>query len=173
MKNPTISSRIEPATFRLVAQFLNLLRYRKVTSLYHYLQQVISCSWIMEILCYHSNTDWLRAGRLRDRGSSPGRVKNFHFSISSRPALGSTQPPIQWVPGALSRGYSGRGVKLTAHLQLVPRSRICGSIYPLPHVPSWHNASLYSFILFRLSRRTSEPAHILYIISLLISMVLL
>jgi hypothetical protein len=24
------------------------------------------------------------------------------FSTSSRPALGSTQPPIQWVPGAFS-----------------------------------------------------------------------
>jgi hypothetical protein len=38
---------------------------------------------------------------LDDQGggsSSPGRVKNFHFSISSRPALGSTQPPIKWVP---------------------------------------------------------------------------
>jgi hypothetical protein len=29
----------------------------------------------------------------------PVGVKNFHFSKSSRPALGSTQPPIQWVPG--------------------------------------------------------------------------
>jgi hypothetical protein len=36
--------------------------------------------------------------------SSPGRVKNFHFSISSRLALGSTQAPIKWVPAALSRG---------------------------------------------------------------------
>jgi hypothetical protein len=35
--------------------------------------------------------------------SSPGRVKYFHFSISSKPALGSTQPHIKWVPGALSR----------------------------------------------------------------------
>jgi hypothetical protein len=33
---------------------------------------------------------------------SPGRVKNFVFSTSSRPALGATQPPIQWVPCALS-----------------------------------------------------------------------
>jgi hypothetical protein len=31
-------------------------------------------------------------------------VKNFHFSMSSRPALGFTQPPIQWVPGGLSPG---------------------------------------------------------------------
>jgi hypothetical protein len=40
---------------------------------------------------------------LDDQGggsSSPGRVNNFHFSISSRPALRSTQPPIKWVPGA-------------------------------------------------------------------------
>jgi hypothetical protein len=41
---------------------------------------------------------WLRAGRPRGRNSSPGRVKNVLFSMSSRPALGSTQPPIQWVP---------------------------------------------------------------------------
>jgi hypothetical protein len=39
-----------------------------------------------------------------DGSSGPGRVKNFHFSISSRPALGCTQPPIKWVPGSLSRG---------------------------------------------------------------------
>jgi hypothetical protein len=31
-------------------------------------------------------------------------------SMSSRPALGSTQPPIQWVPGALSLGGKAAGV---------------------------------------------------------------
>jgi hypothetical protein len=36
--------------------------------------------------------------------SSPGKVKIFPSSTSSRPALGSTQPPIQWVPEALSPG---------------------------------------------------------------------
>jgi hypothetical protein len=48
-------------------------------------------------------SDWLRAGRPRNRSSSPGRVNNFLFFTSSRPALGSTQP-LQWVPGALSPG---------------------------------------------------------------------
>jgi hypothetical protein len=45
----------------------------------------------------------------RDRSLSPGGVKNFLFSASSRQALGSTQPPIQWVPGALSPGVKRPG----------------------------------------------------------------
>jgi hypothetical protein len=40
----------------------------------------------------------LRDGRPRGRCSSPGRIKNIHFSISSRPALG---------PTLLSNGYWG------------------------------------------------------------------
>jgi hypothetical protein len=44
-------------------------------------------------------SDWLRAGRRWGRSSSRGRVQNFLFYKSYRPALGSTQPPIQWVPG--------------------------------------------------------------------------
>jgi hypothetical protein len=34
--------------------------------------------------------------------------------------------------GLFPRGLSGQGVKLTTHLQLVSRSRKCGSIHPLP-----------------------------------------
>jgi hypothetical protein len=49
-------------------------------------------------------SDWLRAGRRKGRSSSPGRDKNFIFSTSSRPALGPTQPPVQWILGALSAG---------------------------------------------------------------------
>jgi hypothetical protein len=50
------------------------------------------------------DSDWLRAGRVRGRSSSLGSVKNFLFSTSSRPALGSTQPPIQWEQGTHSLG---------------------------------------------------------------------
>jgi hypothetical protein len=37
---------------------------------------------------------------------SPAGAKDF--SSSSRPALGPTQPPVQWVPGVLSPGVKAR-----------------------------------------------------------------
>jgi hypothetical protein len=56
-------------------------------------------------------SDRLRAGRPKGRSSSHGRVKNFLFSSSSRPALGSTQPPIHWVSGLFPRGVKRSGRK--------------------------------------------------------------
>jgi hypothetical protein len=48
--------------------------------------------------------------RLDDRGVAVRvPVRSTIFSTSSRPALGSTQPPIQWVPGALSPGVKRPG----------------------------------------------------------------
>jgi hypothetical protein len=46
----------------------------------------------------------------------------FIFFTASRPAVGPTQAPIQWVQGVLSREQSGWNVKLTTHLHLVPSS---------------------------------------------------
>jgi hypothetical protein len=59
---------------------------------------------------------------------------NFLFTTSSRLALGSTQPSIQWVPGVLSPGVK-RPVREADHSPptSAARSRKCGSMHPLPH----------------------------------------
>jgi hypothetical protein len=68
-----------------------------------------------------------------------------------RPALGPTQPPVQWVRGgALSPGVKrGRGVMLTTHPLLVPRlrkSRSCTSSHP--KAPLWSvTGPLYLFTI--------------------------
>jgi hypothetical protein len=41
---------------------------------------------------------------LRVRIVKPSRVKNFLTSTVSRPAVGPTESPIEWVPGPLSPG---------------------------------------------------------------------
>jgi hypothetical protein len=70
------------------------------------------------------DSDRIRAGRPRGRGSNPGRGEIFLFSTSSRPVLRSIQPPIAWAQKAISSGINGRGVKPTAHLHLVSRLKI-------------------------------------------------
>jgi hypothetical protein len=63
------------------------------------------------------------------------RHRIFPLAPASRPALGPTQPSLQWVPGVLSPGVKcGRGVLLTTHPHLVPRlrmSRSCTSSPPM------------------------------------------
>jgi hypothetical protein len=69
--------------------------------------------------------------------------------VRSRILSSPCRPDRLWGPssylsngyrGLFPRGQSGRSVKLTIHLQLMPRSRKCGSIYPLPLAPSWRSA---------------------------------
>jgi hypothetical protein len=48
------------------------------------------------------------------RSSGPGRVKNFLLFMSSRPALGSTQPPIQRIPGVKRAGREADHSPLTS-----------------------------------------------------------
>jgi hypothetical protein len=78
-------------------------------------------------------SDWLCAGQSRDWGLSPVNVKNIHVSISSMPALGPTQLPVHWVPGAGSPRL--RRPRREADLSpptsaVVKRTQICASTPP-------------------------------------------
>jgi hypothetical protein len=49
-------------------------------------------------------SDWPWAWMAEGQSSSPGKREIFLLSMSSRPVLGPTHPPLQWVLGALSLG---------------------------------------------------------------------
>jgi len=95
------------------------------------------CRWTCEfykVLCYiyiygpgcsvGTTTDYV----LHGPGSNPGGDEIFR---PSRPALGPTQSPVKWVPGSFPGVKCGRGVLLTTHPLLVPRSWKSRAI-PLP-----------------------------------------
>ena len=69
-------------------------------------------------------------------GSNPGGDEIFR---PSRPNLGPTQPPVKWIPGLFQGVKCGRGVLLTSHPFLVPRSWNSTAI-PLPTL--WATLSL-------------------------------
>jgi hypothetical protein len=78
-------------------------------------------------------------GRKGDRGSISGRGERiFPLTTVSRPALGPTHNPVQWVPGVLSPGLKrSRGVTLTTHPIYCRGRGWVGAISPLPQAPSW------------------------------------
>jgi hypothetical protein len=79
---------------------------------------------------------------LEDRGvgvrvPEGSKVYLLHVVQAGSGVHPTSYPMSTWV---FRRGQSGRGVKLTTHLQLMPTSRQCGSTHPLPHTPSWRSA---------------------------------
>jgi hypothetical protein len=72
---------------------------------------------------------------VKDRGSRvrfPAELGIFLFTTASRPALGPTQPPIQWVPGALSLGVKRPGREADQSPVSSAEVRMRGAIPPLP-----------------------------------------
>ena len=58
--------------------------------------------------------------RVSSSGGNKGLLSPPHLSL---PTLGSTQPPVLWVP-FISRGYSTRDVALATITQVAPRLNV-------------------------------------------------
>jgi len=77
--------------------------------------------------------------RLDDKYPIPGTGRDvffFFFATASRPALGPTQPPIQWVQGALSPGIKRMGPEAKNSAPFSAEIRTYGAIAPLPNTCS-------------------------------------
>ena len=73
---------------------------------------------------FHVSTGWIV------QASDTGRDKKLSLlQKQSKPALGPTQPSIRWVPVFIPGGYSGQGMKLAIHLQLVSRGEELVQLY--------------------------------------------
>jgi hypothetical protein len=69
----------------------------------------------------------------------------FLFTTVSRPTLGPTQPPIQWVPGALSLGVKWLGCEANHSPPSSAEVKECVGLHlypPPPHMPSQYGAQL-------------------------------
>jgi hypothetical protein len=67
----------------------------------------------------------------------------FLFTTASRPALGPTQPPIQWEPGALSLGIKRPGRENDHSSPSIPEVKECVELYlHSPSMPSWRGVHL-------------------------------
>jgi hypothetical protein len=71
--------------------------------------------------------------------SRPGQEISLYYT-PSRQALGSTQPPAQWEPGALSPALKPHGRKTYHSAPSGAEFKNDGAIIPLFHTPSWRSA---------------------------------
>jgi hypothetical protein len=67
------------------------------------------------------------------------------FSTASRPALGPTQPPTQWVPGAVSPEVRRQGCEADRLQQFTAEVKNGGVMPSLPNIFSQHGVSLIEY----------------------------
>jgi hypothetical protein len=72
--------------------------------------------------------------------SNPGKGKIFLFCTASRPTFGPTQPPIQWVLGALSQRVKRRGIEADHSPPFSAEVKNGGAMPPLLHMCPWHSS---------------------------------
>jgi hypothetical protein len=82
---------------------------------------------------------WYSDG-LDGRDSNLSKDTTFFFSTTSTPALGSAQPPNQWVPGTISIGVQQPGHEADHSPPSNVEVKNGGAMPPLLQISSWHSA---------------------------------
>jgi hypothetical protein len=86
----------------------------------------------------HRYSDWIRGGQPGfDCRQGQGI---FLYSTAARPALEPTQPPIQWVSGALSPGVKRPGREVDHSPPSGAEVKTGGPIPPLPYTSTRRGA---------------------------------
>jgi hypothetical protein len=121
-----------------------------------FIPKFISLTVLSIILIKHSSAhslgkSWDSAVSIANGYGLDDRGVGVWVPVGSRIFTSPCRPDqLRGTPSLLSNEYQGlfpresssQGVKLTTHLQLVSRSRKCGSTYPLPHKFSWRSVLL-------------------------------
>jgi hypothetical protein len=116
------------------------------------MQLIRRCHILKWLLAHRTSTNYTHAWVKSLRPRRTVKVRNKTRCVLEWEVTATSLPPDRlWgPPSLLSDGYqglfarelSGRGVKLTTHLRLVPRLRVNGTIPSLLHMSSCHSASL-------------------------------
>jgi hypothetical protein len=105
-----------PLMLILIFHFYTTLAFGNVTKYSNFLS-----------VCVKSLSYGLDETQFRSR-----QWQDIIFSETSRPALASTQPRIQWLQEFFTGGEAAGGIKLNTSLHLIPRIRMSWSIPLLP-----------------------------------------
>jgi hypothetical protein len=124
------------SSIRFIAQYLS--SHEDNFSFAFIVVLIVSRVYIVNETCW--------GGWITERSQFESR-QGREFSISHIIQTGSEIHPTSYLmgTGVFAREKSGKFVKLTTHLQPVPRPRKRGCTYPLPCIPSWRIALLYPY----------------------------
>jgi hypothetical protein len=100
-------------------------------------------------------SDWLRAGRPRDRSSSPGRVEDFHHSFLPRAVLATFVAGVLFLP--VFRSLPRRSFSIRYIRSLLRPARPEQFPNQLPANPNYHShQNCSTFLSITLPTQSSE-----------------